>query len=356
MPRVSMCCAVLITVLLVSAHAVAGPSTARQLLRSAFERERTIVGGRLRLYVESEQGGEDLFSWVRMAEELGDGAYLGITWHGDRRFRIAMEGPNGHIRTIVSDGRFIDTGNDMLWDVKFLDGLAGYPEGAAEEFEDLMWPYRVFRLHIFPLAPRTDLDYESLYFNRVMTITASEPLSPEVAEPIIKLDVRPPFRKTVSWQFWIDPGHSNIVSHFQETVPDSVITQHDYELPLRTEDGFWLMGAFRYRWAEQQGDDATEVRWKSTIVTDNGEHPMINTASGFSIQRDAHTRVILLPEQSFVSWVGELFGDAFVDGFDADYMWVYLAVLGCVCIIALTLRLVVVKWRARYGETWGWKK
>jgi len=51
-----------------------------------------------------------------------------------------------------------------------------------------------------------------------------------------------------------------------------------------------------------------------------------------------------------VSLVGELLEDAFMYGFDADYMWVYLAVLGCLCILTLALCLTLLKIRTRENQ------
>jgi hypothetical protein len=99
----------------------------------------------------------------KVMHEPKKAAFIDCYWRGYDIFRIELKDANDAlVRTITSDGRWIDTGSGTLWDIRFLKEYRGAPPDLQEEFDELMWPYRLFSGLLFPVSEGGRFDFRQL--------------------------------------------------------------------------------------------------------------------------------------------------------------------------------------------------
>lgn len=130
----------------------ASPNSAEQDLTDVLAGEKLADSGRLCFRLS--------FGYATMAPETTAEAKnterLEYSWAPGGKFRLVLLGKDGPLRTIVSDGKAIDTG-DKIWDARFAFDF--YPHQSKEslelrlELDDLIWPYsQVLHIHLHPIS------------------------------------------------------------------------------------------------------------------------------------------------------------------------------------------------------------
>ncbi len=126
---------------------------------------------------------EQLFD--RIAGELRNAAILECAWRGTDLWRIDLRAEDGALlRTIVSDGRRIDTGDGSVWDARFLTDFRHAPDECRYEFAGLTLPYQFFAALLFPLSEggRTNFTWLNAWYDFVERKhgEATDPSAPTV--------------------------------------------------------------------------------------------------------------------------------------------------------------------------------
>jgi len=143
-------------------------NSGKQLLAEAIQGEKLSDSGRLCFRLRAE--GEGSISST-MGEEGKDIDRIEYSWAPGGRFRIALIGKTGPIRTVVSDGKVISTGG-RIWDARFAWGYNQYGTDASflleQELSDSMWAYSyLLYFHLHPLSlfrnKRTIEEYSAIY-------------------------------------------------------------------------------------------------------------------------------------------------------------------------------------------------
>jgi hypothetical protein len=131
---------------------VAPPAvSAEQLLAEAIADEKLAESGVLCFRITVE--GDALALMLKEAPLIDHVVYA---WAPGGKFKIALMGKDGPIRTVVSDGNMIDAGG-KTWDARFAFDYAPYPteesKALVRELAGLMWVYnRVLNKHLHPLT------------------------------------------------------------------------------------------------------------------------------------------------------------------------------------------------------------
>lgn len=100
------------------------------------------------------------YHWATMTEAMTQEAkktdQVEYSWAPGGKFRLVIWGKDGPFRTIVSDGKAIDTG-DKIWDARFAFDFSPYQTKESQtlrlELDALIWPYsQILHLHIHPIS------------------------------------------------------------------------------------------------------------------------------------------------------------------------------------------------------------
>lgn len=126
------------------------PKSAEEILGDVLQGERLAESGRLcfEISADSESVADDLSEEVKQTQRVE------YAWAPKGKFRLVLFGEDGPIRTIVSDGKGIDTGK-KIWDARFAFDYS--PHWSDENFDlgqelrNLMWPYsQILHTHLHP--------------------------------------------------------------------------------------------------------------------------------------------------------------------------------------------------------------
>ncbi len=229
----------------------------------ALNRESSMGHGEARLSVTVTQRGS-----LNAAQSLGpegelDGVLeLRIRWtdhelhghHDDQpgdqcvtaRFHIDLIDESGaSVRTIVSDGKWIQTGDGRVWESEFLALGTMFASDWQEfrEFRPLMWPYDLFLRHLFPLTRTKGLSRRA-WRKRVRVESIIEDIQPEngktlatarmvVWSPGIPFNPKPSFPRIVAS---FSPSESNMLTHLKVMKeglgPLGIATSYDTPIAL----------------------------------------------------------------------------------------------------------------------------
>jgi len=180
-----------------------------------------------------------------MRAELNSGctllrAYLG----GTGRFRVdALRQDDTSIRSVISDGRKVDTGDGQVWSREFL-AKRGHPSSfrsiQAQEFKDLLWPYDVVGRHLAQLAHSTNL--EAVTYALTITMAPSH-----TSDDLISIVLKPKLllRRGMDMEghFTFDTKHGTLLvteRNLRNGAEDG--TSYSYEGPIPLKNGkLWLM-------------------------------------------------------------------------------------------------------------------
>ena len=138
-----------------------------EALELAYQREEDMSSGCVRLKVTpAMESAEHLReSSPLLFEEAGpEGVFLDYAWSGWDLWRIQVRALDETlVRELRCDGFMIDTGDGLLWDVRFQTDYTVDPR--EDEFESLMWPHMVAaQCHVFPLTLGRNGDYREYQF------------------------------------------------------------------------------------------------------------------------------------------------------------------------------------------------
>jgi len=148
------CALVIVSCVLVCTASIAQepPLDPEQLLREVFAAEKISDSGRLCFTFSFENIGDD----VGITPEQRQTERVEFAWAPGKKFRLELYGKDGLLRTIVCDGKAIDTG-EKVWDARF--AFDYNPHDTDESFDlelDLqneMWPYSHYlHLHLHPMS------------------------------------------------------------------------------------------------------------------------------------------------------------------------------------------------------------
>jgi hypothetical protein len=246
---------------------------------------------------------EQLFD--RIAGELTSTAFLECVWRGQDVWRIDLLAEDGAVlRTIISDGSRIDTGDGTVWDARFLTDYRHAPEEFCHEFAALTLPYQFFAGLLFPLSEggRTNFRWLNAWYDFVEREDSD---STDGSSPTVTFDYRhramdivgyePPGRILHQFPYLsvrLDTEHGHMprrIAIMQGTAP---IAYMDYGDPVMIDKDLWVPTAYRNMVAF--GGPLEETASCSLLV-ERSQFTIAAVTGAFQLPQHADARVVRWP-------------------------------------------------------------
>jgi len=328
------------TALLAGALAQTDSADARGMLIAATAAERALSHGEIVFrYVPDEEERAALED--TLGHTLVDGELKVLYTFRDRQqFRAVLRTGGETLRTIVSDGEFIDMGNGELWDFRFYDDDYGSANQTLDdEFFNLFWTFlQPIERHLFPMTN----SYESEYFDDPSVVVEfADDDDPQADTRVI------PFQ----WDLIDDEGtwdRFNVT-----TIPSYRVTSwiayyegESYDVEewsgiTQLDDGRTVMGEYRHSYEELNPEFVSTL----TIDFSASKFDHVPHESEFVIDRAGIHRVIKWRAPNRIAEEIEYFlWDAFGVEIDIEpavrkTAWTTLIMMGCFAALILALEV-----------------
>lgn len=250
------------------------PQTPTDFMQAMFCRETSLVAGEVELHVSPN---------LRASDDehhfLGTGVDLRIRWNSPYVFRIDVIRNGAIERTLKSDGEYVCTGKEALWRIQYFTNIGYSDDAFIEMLVGELWPYEIFRRHIYPLSHGQMLTVSFVYLNG-LEIDLQEVKQSDYDRPVIRVQQHYSEDEKRPWFFHVDETRDHLITNYTE-FPDCPDISHSmvYAEPFQTQSGVWLMKTARHIHANEA---AGGLDWISTINTET-HTPTIQSTDAFQI-------------------------------------------------------------------------
>lgn len=289
------------------------PSNARDIFSAAIQAEQSRASGKATILVEPV-GREHGYPISPDAPEDPDKpTRLEVLWKNAALFRIEVWQEDTLVRTITSDGAFIDTGNDMLWDMSYLTWSSGASEAATTEFFELMWPRDVFGEFFFPIASGSvTFPYQAFYFNPQISIYVKSPSETQGLCNEDNVHLVAALSQGIHYEFVVDPAHGHCVLRFDHVLDGQTLSSHEYSSPFQTSDGHWMPAEFKYTLNDLEGK--TVLSYTASLIQEQVTFSDDSAAADFALPKTEYPVVNRKnPTGMYISEVSDFIEDLTYD-------------------------------------------
>jgi len=250
------------------------PQTPTDFMQAMLCRETSLVAGEVMLHVSPK---------LRSSDDehhfLGTGVDLHVRWNSPYVFCIDVIRDGAIERTLKADGEYVCTGNETLWPLQNFTIIGNDGDAFIDMLVDELWPYEIFRRHIYPMSHGQMLTVSFSYIND-MEIDLQEVKKPDYDRPVMQVQQYYTDDKKRSWFFQVDEARDHLITNYTE-FPDcpDIGESMTYAEPFQTQSGVWLMKTARRIYANEA---AGGLGWTSTIDTET-HRPLIQSTDAFQI-------------------------------------------------------------------------
>lgn len=250
------------------------PQTSTDFMQAMLCRETSLVAGEVVLHVSPNDRTSEVEHHF-----LGTGVDLHVRWNSPYVFRIDVIRDGAIERTLKADGEYVCTGNETLWPIQNFTTIGNNGDAFIDMLVDELWPYDIFRRHIFPMSHGQMLTVSFSYINGI-EIDLQEVKQPDYDRPVMQVQRYYTDDKQRSWFFQVDETRDHLITNYTE-FPDhpDIGESMTYADPFQTQSGVWLMKKARRIYANEA---AGGLGWTSTIETET-HTPLIHSTDAFQI-------------------------------------------------------------------------
>ena len=327
--------------------------TPLDMITISTETEALIAHGEIVFRYEADSGTniENFFPPHR--DTIPNRGEIIFNFRNFEQFRIVVREEGRTIKTIVSDGEFIEIDDDLLWDYRFFESPAtkwpsGVPPSVVLEYEDFrgrMWPYYlVIRPHLFPESTGLHTTHRSLYGRTLVHVSGSDERSDVaiVLQPDTNAIVTTPPTFT---RFVMLPEFGYRLTERAFSYEGEVSRRFTWDDPRTLSDGRPVMGIYRMR---IEGGNRNPA-FTSTIEFSASDFTHLPHETEFVIDYDrGHRRLTWWPQNNVAQAADQWIQNRFGKNIRAHSMMVptIAIALGMIAVVGMAILVLLVR-RAR---------